>query len=75
VALSLIYPEDDPRLEGELARLRELLPPETVLITGGRAMPAYREALKKVGALQIKDLIHLGSVLDDLRKPSKKSKR
>ena len=30
VALSLVYPEDDPRLEGELTRLRESLPPEVV---------------------------------------------
>ena len=75
VALSLVYPEDDPRLEGELARLRELLPSETVLLTGGRAMPAYREALDSVGALQVKDLPHLCSMLDDLRKPSKKLKR
>ena len=75
VALSLVYPEDDPRLEGELARLRELLPTETVVLAGGRAMPAYREALKKISALQIKDLPHLGTVLDDLRKPSKRSKR
>jgi DNA-binding transcriptional MerR regulator/methylmalonyl-CoA mutase cobalamin-binding subunit len=74
VALSLVYPEDDPRLEAELARLREMLPPETLLLVGGRAMPAYRAALEKVGALQIKDLTHLGSVLDDLRKPFKKSK-
>jgi methylmalonyl-CoA mutase cobalamin-binding subunit len=75
VALSLVYPEDDPRLEGELARLRELLPPETVLLTGGRAMPAYRDALNKIGALQMKDFAHLSSILDDLRRPSRKSKR
>jgi hypothetical protein len=55
--------------------LRELLPPETVLLAGGRAMPAYREALEKIGALQPRDLVHLGSVLDDLRKPSKEPKR
>ena len=75
VVLSLVYPEDDARLEGELARLRELLPLETVLLAGGRAMPAYREALEKIGALQLRDLVHLGSVLDDLRKPSKEPKR
>ena len=75
VVLSLVYPEDDARLEGELARLRELLPPETVLLAGGRAMPAYREALEKIGALQLRDLVHLGSVLDDLRKPAKEPKR
>lgn len=75
VALSLVYPEDDPRLEGELARLRELLPPETALLAGGRAMPAYREVLNKIGALQMQDFAHLSSFLDALRKPSRKSKQ
>jgi len=75
VALSLVYPEDDPRLEGELARLRELLPPGTALLTGGRAMPAYRGTLEKIGALQIRDIAHLGSVLDDLRNPPKEPKQ
>ena len=75
VALSLVYPEDDARLEGELTRLRELLPPETALLTGGRAMPAYRDVLEKIGALQIADLAHLCQALDELRKPTKKTKR
>ena len=75
VALSLVYPEDDPRLEEELARLREMLPSGTVVLAGGMAMPAYRDALVKIGALQIKDLAELGSVLDSLRKPSRKAKR
>ncbi|MBE0540666.1 MAG: MerR family transcriptional regulator [Verrucomicrobia bacterium] len=60
VALSLVYPEDDPRLEGELTLLRESLPAEVKLLTGGRAMPAYREALEKVGALPIENLAQLG---------------
>jgi MerR family transcriptional regulator, light-induced transcriptional regulator len=75
VALSLVYPEDDPRLEGELTLLRELLPPEVALLTGGRAMPAYLDAIEKIGAVQMKDLAHLSSALDDLRKPAKKVKR
>jgi len=76
VALSLVYPEDDPRLEGKLTRLRELLQPEVTLLTGGgRAMPAYRDALDKIETLQIKDLAHFCSTLDDLRKPAKKTKR
>ena len=75
VALSLVYPEDDSRLEGELTRLRELLPADVVVLVGGRAMPAYRDVLEKIGALQIKDLAHLCATLDDLRKPSKKAKR
>ena len=75
VALSLVYPEDDPRLESELMRLRELLPAEVVVLAGGRAMPAYREVLETIGALQIKDLAHLCATLDDLRKPVRKTKR
>jgi DNA-binding transcriptional MerR regulator/methylmalonyl-CoA mutase cobalamin-binding subunit len=75
VALRIVYPEDDPRLEGEVTRLRELLPAEVPVLAGGRAMPAYREILEKIEALQIKDLAHLCATLDDLRKPSKKAKR
>ena len=74
VALSLVYPEDDSRLEQELLRLRELLPPEITLLAGGRAMPAYRDALDTIGALQLKNLDHLCSTLDELRKPAKKPK-
>ena len=75
VALSLVYPEDDLRLEGELTRLRELLPAEVVVLVGGRAMPAYRGVLDKIGATQVKDLTHLCATLDELRKPAKKAIR
>ena len=75
VALSLVYPEDDPRLEGEVTLLRESLPADVKLLAGGRAMPAYRDALEKVGALPIENLAQLGSILDSLRKLAKKAKR
>jgi MerR family transcriptional regulator, light-induced transcriptional regulator len=75
VALSLVYPEDDPRLESELTWLRNSLPAEVPLLAGGRAMPAYRDALEKVGALPIENLAQLGSTLDDLRKPGRKAQR
>ena len=74
VALSLVYPEDDPRLAGELLRLRIALPPEVALLVGGRVMSAYHDALDQVQALQIKDLTHLCSALDELRKPKRKAK-
>jgi hypothetical protein len=62
-------------LEGELTRLRAALPPEVTLLVGGRATPAYRDALKKIGAVQLNDLARLHTALDDLRKPAKKVKR
>ena len=68
VALSIVYPADDRNLPGELVHLRELLP-NTALVVGGRAMPAYRETLNRLGALQTLDLAELGTILDGLREP------
>lgn len=75
VALSLVYPDDDPRLPGELTRLREALPAAMTLLVGGRAAPAYHEVLDRIGAVIIKDLPQLGLTLDGLRKPSRREKR
>lgn len=75
VALSLVYPEDDASLPGELTLLRESLPPETALLVGGRAMPAYRETLVGLGAILVADLIQLGLALDGLRQPERNVKR
>jgi len=72
VALSLVYPEDDPRLATELTSVRLALPPEVTLLVGGRAMAAYREVLKSIGATLVEDLPQLGSALDSLRKPAGK---
>ena len=75
VALSLVYPEDDPLLANELKKLRMLLPLEVTLIVGGRAMPAYREALDEIGAVPAEDLNHFCTVLDGLRRPGKRGRR
>lgn len=74
VALSIVYPEDDASLPGELARLREALPADTALLVGGRGMPAYRETLVRLGAIPVMDLVQLGLVLDRLRQPASKIK-
>jgi DNA-binding transcriptional MerR regulator/methylmalonyl-CoA mutase cobalamin-binding subunit len=75
VALSLVYPEDDPGLEAELTRLRDSLPKETALLVGGRAMPAYRDVLARLGAVLVEDFTQLGLALDELRRPVGKAKR
>ena len=71
VALSLVYPGDDPRIADELKWLRELLPPEIKIIVGGRAMPDYNDILEKIDAWQVTDLAQLSSTLEKLRKPKK----
>jgi methylmalonyl-CoA mutase cobalamin-binding subunit len=74
VALSLVYPEDDANLPGELTRLREALPEDTTLLVGGRAMPAYRDVLQRLGAVLEEDVLQLGLALDRLRQPARKVK-
>jgi methanogenic corrinoid protein MtbC1 len=41
VALSIVYPPDDPQIGAELRTLRRLLPEEIALIVGGAAAPSY----------------------------------
>lgn len=72
VALSIVYPEDDPHLPGELVRLRQLLPPEVVLLVGGRAARAYSESLDRIGAHLLENLRDFYQKLDDIRKPAAK---
>jgi MerR family transcriptional regulator, light-induced transcriptional regulator len=69
VALSIVYPSDDPSLPAELAELRRLLAPQTTIIVGGRAATAYRDALTAIDALLIEDLDDFCRVLDRLRLP------
>ncbi len=67
VALSLIYPPDDPSLADDLRRLRRLLNPSTVLLAGGRACPGYGAVLDEIGAIRVPDLATLRRELDRLR--------
>jgi DNA-binding transcriptional MerR regulator/methylmalonyl-CoA mutase cobalamin-binding subunit len=73
VALSLVYPEDDSRMETELKLLREMLPADVAILAGGRAMPAYRDTIQKIGAVPTGDLSDLATKLEALRKPVKKN--
>jgi len=70
VALSLVYPEDDSRMAAELTLLRELLPADVAILAGGRAIPAYEETLKQIGAVAAGNLSDLATKLEALRKPS-----
>lgn len=70
VALSMVYPEDDPGMEAELTRLRALLPSDVVLVVGGRALAAYRPIVERIGAIPVTDLARWSDVLDSLRRPA-----
>ena len=70
VALSIVYPEDY-RTCRKLTNLRRFLPPEIKILTGGRAGPAYRETLMRIGALFTESIDEFCNQLDDLRHSTK----
>ncbi|MBX3733717.1 MAG: MerR family transcriptional regulator [Verrucomicrobiae bacterium] len=67
VALSIVHPADDPLLPDELRRLRRLLDPAVRLVVGGRAVDAYRPALREINATVCETLGEFFAALDRLR--------
>ena len=65
VALSLVYPTDDPHVVSELKKLKQFLPTTTHLIVGGRGASAYRRVLDEIGATQPPDL---DTFIEELRR-------
>lgn len=70
VAMSIVYPDDDPNLAPELQSLRKHLPAETKLITGGRAAESYGATLDALGAIRTRELSELYQILEELRTPA-----
>jgi methylmalonyl-CoA mutase cobalamin-binding subunit/DNA-binding transcriptional MerR regulator len=52
VALSFVYPADDPAIAGAVRELRAALPANTAILAGGRAAPSYSAALAAARASQ-----------------------
>jgi DNA-binding transcriptional MerR regulator/methylmalonyl-CoA mutase cobalamin-binding subunit len=68
VALSIVYPHDDPALPSDLIRLRKLLPAEIPILVGGRAAVGYAAPLREIGALLNDTLPETIETLERLRK-------
>ncbi len=63
IALSLVYPVDDPNLANDLLALREDLGPTVPILVGGRAAGHYVDALDEIGARICPDLTTFREVL------------
>lgn len=50
VALSIVYPVDDPVLPDELRQLKKSIPSDTSLLIGGRASQGYQDVLQEIDA-------------------------
>jgi MerR family transcriptional regulator, light-induced transcriptional regulator len=67
VALSIVYPSDDPRLPAEIDKLRRYLPDEVTLLVGGRSAGNYISSLDAIRAVLVSDLPALRIQLERLR--------
>lgn len=67
VALSIVYPGDDPSLPAELEKLRRSLPRHVAILVGGRSAYAYTEALERIGAIRVSDWTSFRALLESLR--------
>ena len=63
VALSFVYPLDDPTIPDALSDLRRALTTNTPILVGGRAVAAYAEALAAVKAVVFATIAELSTWL------------
>ena len=67
VALSIVYPSDDPQLKMDLLNLNRMLSSNVSLIVGGRASEGYLDVLNEIGAVVVKNTKQLRAELEALR--------
>jgi len=67
VAVSLVYPSDDPVLPKELRKLKQVLSSGVSIIAGGRAANGYLNVLDEIGAFVVKNTKQLRMELDAIR--------
>lgn len=68
IALSIVYPLDDPQINTHLRRLRAQLDPSISLIVGGAESKLYLPTLAELGITHLKNMAELSLALTKLRK-------
>jgi DNA-binding transcriptional MerR regulator/methylmalonyl-CoA mutase cobalamin-binding subunit len=63
IALSIVFPENDPRVKEELVLLRQELDTSFPILVGGRAVDSYKATLDTINAILLKDLDQLAAYL------------
>ncbi|MDX1385960.1 MAG: MerR family transcriptional regulator [bacterium] len=67
LALSTVYPGDDPGFAGEVERLKQLLPPAVKVVYGGHSAEAYEDTIQENGAYRVEDLGEFRQYLQQAR--------
>jgi DNA-binding transcriptional MerR regulator len=67
IALSLVYPADDPRLHMELHKLRRMVSDDIIIIAGGKSVKNYRTALQEIKAIIVSSMAEFRKSLREIR--------
>lgn len=67
VALSMVYPEAEPKIENELRELRSNLPEKTPILIGGSGAESYRPVIDELQAQLIEDFAAFQIALAKIR--------
>lgn len=67
VALSIIYPADDPHLEEELETLSKHIPSKTSILAGGRSATNYQSCFDRLDISHVTSVTHFNEALIALR--------
>ena len=68
VAISIVYPADDPHLPLELGKLAKMIEGRARLIVGGQGSTAHAKLLSEIGAIHVNNLTELKSALEEIRR-------
>ncbi|MEZ5357482.1 MAG: MerR family transcriptional regulator [Candidatus Zixiibacteriota bacterium] len=68
IALSIIFPPDDPHVKAYLQKLGRFLPPNVTLVVGGEAAESYKQIIGSIGGVICHNLNELKNHLNDARR-------
>lgn len=68
IALSLVWPKDDPQVHQELRKLKKKIPPTTALFVGGSGAESYVETLDVIDAVYLNNMVNFRHYLQTFKR-------
>ena len=68
IFLSIVYPDDDPSINVQLRKLREMVSEDVFILVSGRSAKAYKKTISNINAHLINTPSHFSNLLQMIRK-------
>ena len=68
IFLSIVYPDDDPSINKQLRKLREMTGDNMFILVSGKSAPAYKKTITEINAHLINSPSHFRDLLQLIRK-------